>query len=176
MFLVCVCTFPLRLDIDDALDVFACHGVGGTVGCVLTGIMCDKTITCMRHVFCLIVSLSLLFILSCVNDLFLFPFVAATSGIDGGWINHNWKQLGIQLLAVCSCCLFAWWMCCVAFLCLLVVFILSLSFSLFHLSLCQLLLAGCNTCLVSRWHDHHSVVHGSHNWIAHRCSEGQSGS
>jgi len=29
--------FPLLRSIDDGLDSFATHGVGGTVGCILTG-------------------------------------------------------------------------------------------------------------------------------------------
>lgn len=33
-------TFKYKMGIDDALDVFALHGVGGIVGCILTGIFC----------------------------------------------------------------------------------------------------------------------------------------
>jgi len=29
-----------KMGIDDALDVFALHGIGGMVGCMLTGIFC----------------------------------------------------------------------------------------------------------------------------------------
>jgi Amt family ammonium transporter len=32
---------------DDACDVFGVHGVGGVVGCVLTGIFADKTVVTM---------------------------------------------------------------------------------------------------------------------------------
>jgi Amt family ammonium transporter len=40
---IMVLKFP-KGKIDDALDVFACHGVGGMVGMVLTGVFASKTI------------------------------------------------------------------------------------------------------------------------------------
>lgn len=68
-----ICNFAVDLktifQIDDGMDVFALHGVGGFTGSVLTG-------------------------------LFAADYVAATDGatvIDGGWMNHNYKQLGYQL-------------------------------------------------------------------------------
>ncbi|KAJ2160086.1 ammonium transporter [Coemansia sp. RSA 552] len=62
-----------KLKFDDALDVFAVHGVGGIVGNLLTGIFASKS-------------------------------VAALNGaeIDGGWIDHHWKQLGYQLAGSCA--------------------------------------------------------------------------
>ncbi len=78
---VCVgvgCNFAVDLKnllrIDDGLDVYALHGVGGAIGSVLTGI-------------------------------FAADYVTATDGatvIDGGWINHNYKQVGYQLAAICA--------------------------------------------------------------------------
>ncbi|KAF3910466.1 hypothetical protein ABW20_dc0108446 [Dactylellina cionopaga] len=67
----CNFAFDLKhlIKIDDGLDVFALHGVGGFVGNVLTG-------------------------------LFAADYVAALDGysvIPGGWINHNYIQLGHQL-------------------------------------------------------------------------------
>lgn len=62
------------IGIDDGLDVWALHGVGGALGSVMTGI-------------------------------FAADYVAATDGatlIDGGWINHHYKQVGYQLAAICS--------------------------------------------------------------------------
>ncbi|GMM30765.1 ammonium permease [Martiniozyma asiatica (nom. inval.)] len=62
------------MKIDDGMDVFALHGVGGFVGSVLTG-------------------------------LFAADYVAATDfgvEIDGGWLNHNYRQLGLQLAACTS--------------------------------------------------------------------------
>lgn len=68
-----VCNFAVDLKnilhIDDGMDVFSLHGIGGFTGSFLTGI-------------------------------FAADYVAATDGatlIPGGWMNHNWRQLGIQL-------------------------------------------------------------------------------
>lgn len=33
-----------KLNLDDTLDVFACHGVGGTLGTILTGIFATKSV------------------------------------------------------------------------------------------------------------------------------------
>ncbi|CAG7727475.1 unnamed protein product [Allacma fusca] len=57
------------LPIDDAFDVFCVHGIGGIVGNVLTGIFAQKSV----------------------------PAVDGTH-IEGGWVDGNWKQVGIQLL------------------------------------------------------------------------------
>ncbi|KAJ5902142.1 Ammonium transporter 1 [Penicillium taxi] len=57
------------LHVDDSLDIFAVHGVGGLVGNILTG-------------------------------LFAADYIAHLDGvtvIPGGWINHNYIQLGYQL-------------------------------------------------------------------------------
>lgn len=64
------------LHIDDGMDVYALHGVGGCIGSVFTGI-------------------------------FAADYVNATAGqyiapIDGGWINHHWKQVGYQLAGICA--------------------------------------------------------------------------
>ncbi|KAF8157228.1 ammonium transporter [Crassisporium funariophilum] len=53
---------------DDALDIFATHGIGGLLGSILTGIFAQASI-------------------------------ASLSGdrpIRGGWLDSNWKQVGIQ--------------------------------------------------------------------------------
>ncbi|KAK4635566.1 Ammonium transporter 1 [Fulvia fulva] len=67
------CNFATQLkywiSADDALDIFAVHGVGGILGNLMTG-------------------------------LFAADYIAALDGhthITGGWLNHNWKQLAIQL-------------------------------------------------------------------------------
>jgi len=57
------------LKIDDALDVWALHGVGGFVGAILTGLFADSRVT---------------------------GFDGVTE-IAGGWINQNYIQLGYQL-------------------------------------------------------------------------------
>jgi ammonium transporter, Amt family len=68
-----LCNFATKLkyffNVDDGLDVFALHGVGGYAGNVMTG-------------------------------LFAADYVARLDGvsvISGGWIQHNWIQLGYQL-------------------------------------------------------------------------------
>lgn len=76
-----VCNFAVDLKnlmgIDDGMDVFALHGIGGICGSVLTG-------------------------------LFAADYVAGSDGsgptapIDGGWMNHHYKQLGYQLAGSCS--------------------------------------------------------------------------
>ena len=64
-----VCFYMMRLrsrtKTDDSLDVFACHGMGGTWGAIATGI---------------------------------FASTSLTSG--GGLLNGNFRQFGIQVLAV----------------------------------------------------------------------------
>lgn len=54
---------------DDALDIFAAHGIGGIVGNLLTGIFADNRVASFD----------------------------GTAPIPGGWINKNWIQLGYQL-------------------------------------------------------------------------------
>ena len=54
--------FFRRFDIDDSLDVFACHGMGGIVGLLLTGIFAKEvglyygeTTTFINHIYALII-------------------------------------------------------------------------------------------------------------------------
>ena len=56
--------------IDDGLDVFALHGIGGYVGSVLTGLFAADYIAALDG-----------------------------TSIDGGWLNHHYIQLGYQLAA-----------------------------------------------------------------------------
>ncbi|KAJ1943427.1 hypothetical protein FBU59_002915 [Linderina macrospora] len=65
--------FKEKFGFDDALDVFAVHGIGGLVGNLLTGIFASKAVAELNG-----------------------------SAIDGGWIDHHWKQLAIQLAASAS--------------------------------------------------------------------------
>jgi Amt family ammonium transporter len=55
--------------IDDALDIFAVHGIGGLVGNILTAFFASKSIAHLDH----------------------------TQVIGGGWLDHNWIQLGYQV-------------------------------------------------------------------------------
>ncbi|GAA95425.1 uncharacterized protein L969DRAFT_614781 [Mixia osmundae IAM 14324] len=54
---------------DDALDIFAAHGIGGMVGNLLTGLFADSRVVSFD----------------------------GASVIDGGWINHHYIQLAYQL-------------------------------------------------------------------------------
>lgn len=73
------------LRIDDALDIFAVHGVGGLVGNICTAFFAADYIAALD----------------------------GTTRIDGGWINHHWIQLGYQvadsvtggLYSFCGTCL-----------------------------------------------------------------------
>jgi len=60
--------FKHAFDFDDALDVFAVHGVGGIVGNILTGIFAQKSIAALDG-----------------------------TSIPGGWLDGNWEQVGWQL-------------------------------------------------------------------------------
>ncbi|KAB5551205.1 ammonium transporter [Coniochaeta sp. 2T2.1] len=57
------------LRIDDALDIFAVHGIGGLVGNICTAFFAADYIAHLDNV----------------------------QVIKGGWLNHNWIQLGYQL-------------------------------------------------------------------------------
>lgn len=64
------------LHIDDGLDVYALHGVGGCIGSVLTGIFAANYVNATAG-----------------------SYIAP---IAGGWLNHHWKQVGYQLAAICA--------------------------------------------------------------------------
>ncbi|KZW02394.1 ammonium transporter [Exidia glandulosa HHB12029] len=68
-----LCNFATQLKYifgyDDCLDIFAAHAVGGLVGNVLTGFFAQKSVA---------------------------GYDGATD-IPGGWLDHNWIQLGYQL-------------------------------------------------------------------------------
>lgn len=53
------------LHVDDAFDVFACHGIGGIVGNLLTGVFAQRAVAAVdgQH-------------------------------IDGGWLDGHWAQIG----------------------------------------------------------------------------------
>lgn len=64
------------LRIDDALDLFAEHAVGGIIGLMLNAFFASPSIIAMDDV----------------------------STGPGGWVNHNWKQLYIQFAYVVATC------------------------------------------------------------------------
>jgi len=61
------------LDFDDALDVFAVHGIGGICGNILTGIFAQKSIAALDGTV-----------------------------INGGWLDGNWIQILYQLADSCA--------------------------------------------------------------------------
>jgi ammonium transporter, Amt family len=61
------------LHIDDSLDIFAIHGIGGLVGDLLTGLFAADYIIALDGVS------------------------IGESAAAGGWINHHWIQLAYQL-------------------------------------------------------------------------------
>jgi Amt family ammonium transporter len=82
-----LCNFSTKvkflLRIDDALDLFAEHAVGGVVGLMLNAFFADTAIIAMDDV---------------------------NVGISGGWINHHWKQLYIQFTYVVATCAYTFFM------------------------------------------------------------------
>ncbi|CAG9942407.1 unnamed protein product [Clonostachys rosea f. rosea IK726] len=77
-----VCNFATKLKfligIDDALDIFAVHGIGGMVGNICTGVFAASWIAGLD----------------------------GTSPDPLGWIEHHWVQMGYQLAGTCAA--FAW--------------------------------------------------------------------
>lgn len=77
----CVCYFAAHykylISVDEGLDIFAIHGVGGVVGDILTGIFAADWV----------------------------PALDGVSGntYAGGWWNRNWIQVGYQLAAALTC-------------------------------------------------------------------------
>ncbi|ANZ73093.1 BA75_00660T0 [Komagataella pastoris] len=72
-----LCNFAVELKflmrIDDGMDVFALHGVGGFIGSVMTGLFAADYVAALDG-----------------------------TEIDGGWINQHYVQLGYQLAACCA--------------------------------------------------------------------------
>ncbi|KAF7798631.1 hypothetical protein EIP86_009853 [Pleurotus ostreatoroseus] len=62
------------LRIDDALDLAAEHAMGGIVGLMLSAFFTDRDLVALDGI----------------------------SEVDGGWLNHNWKQLYKQFAYVCA--------------------------------------------------------------------------
>ncbi|QRV74882.1 ammonium transporter [Ceratobasidium sp. AG-Ba] len=76
-----VCNYATKIKylvgIDDALDLFAEHAVGGILGLLANGLFADDVIIALDGV---------------------------NTAVPGGWIRHNYKQLYIQFAYVCAAC------------------------------------------------------------------------
>jgi Amt family ammonium transporter len=64
------------LNIDEGLDIFAIHGIGGFVGDILTGFFAADFVPALD---------------------------GASNTYAGGWWNRQWKQMGYQLAAATTC-------------------------------------------------------------------------
>ena len=80
-----VAKYKYLLHIDEGLDIFAIHGVGGIIGDILTGFFASKNVPAMDGV---------------------------SQDYSGGWWDQNFKQMGIQLAAAFSCALWSFAMSC----------------------------------------------------------------
>ncbi|EMD41594.1 hypothetical protein CERSUDRAFT_110171 [Gelatoporia subvermispora B] len=67
--------FKFLVRIDDALDLYAEHAVGGVVGLLFNGLFASSEIIALDEV---------------------------NTSTNGGWLDHNWKQLYIQFAYVCA--------------------------------------------------------------------------
>lgn len=70
-------TVKLLLRVDDALDLFAEHAVGGIVGLLMNAFFASQSIIALDGV---------------------------NTTIPGGWIDHHWKQLYVQVAYICATC------------------------------------------------------------------------
>jgi Amt family ammonium transporter len=73
------------LRVDDALDIFAVHGIGGFVGNLLTGL------------FAAYVPLDHTPLSRLTLDSDYIAHLDGSTSIPGGWLNHNYIQLAYQL-------------------------------------------------------------------------------
>lgn len=62
------------LEVDDTIEAFNLHGVGGIVGGILLGFFASPEVAALD----------------------------GATEIAGGWVAHHWKQLGYQLADICS--------------------------------------------------------------------------
>jgi len=67
--------FKYLVGIDDALDLFAEHAVGGIIGLIFNGFFAETGVIALDGV---------------------------NTSIKGGWLDRNWKQLYIQVAYVCA--------------------------------------------------------------------------
>ncbi|CCM06402.1 uncharacterized protein FIBRA_08662 [Fibroporia radiculosa] len=63
------------MQIDDALDLYAEHAIGGIIGLVFNGLFADSELIALDGV---------------------------NTSVPGGWLDHNWKQLYIQVAYICA--------------------------------------------------------------------------
>ncbi|KDQ54836.1 hypothetical protein JAAARDRAFT_350754 [Jaapia argillacea MUCL 33604] len=76
-----ICNFATKMKfvvgIDDALDLFAEHAIGGVIGLLFNGFFATSEVIGLDGV---------------------------NTSVTGGWLDRNWKQLYIQFAYVCAVC------------------------------------------------------------------------
>ena len=86
-----------RIGIDDALDVFACHGVGGTVGAVLTGVFAFTTgsgVATGQQIVIQLISVGATLAFVSIGTVVLLKLIDATLGLR---ISARDETVGIDL-------------------------------------------------------------------------------
>ncbi len=86
-----------RIGIDDALDVFACHGVGGTVGAILTGVFAFTTgsgVATGQQVIIQLISVGATLAFASIGTVVLLKLIDATIGLR---ISAQDETVGIDL-------------------------------------------------------------------------------
>jgi len=75
-----ICNYATKIKymihIDDTMDVFAEHAVAGILGLIFNGLFAAD---------------------------YVIGLDGVNNGITGGWLNHNWKQLYIQIAYIVAC-------------------------------------------------------------------------
>ncbi|KAK4164619.1 putative ammonium transporter [Cladorrhinum sp. PSN259] len=87
-----VCSFftvkyKYLLSVDDGLDIFAIHGVGGYVGDILTGFFAAQFVPALDGV--------------------------SGASYEGGWWNRNFRQMGLQLAGATTCAAWSFFVSCI---------------------------------------------------------------
>lgn len=71
--------YKYLLRVDEGLDIFAIHGVGGVMGDILTGLFASKNVPAMDG------------------------FSVGDFEYAGGWWDQNYRQMGLQIAAAVTC-------------------------------------------------------------------------
>jgi len=79
-----ICNFGTKfkywVGIDDTMDVFAEHGIAGIIGLIFNGLFAVD---------------------------YIIGLDGVNTGVTGGWLNQNYKQLYIQVAYICACASYA---------------------------------------------------------------------
>ncbi|KAK0391450.1 hypothetical protein NLU13_0951 [Sarocladium strictum] len=77
--------YKYMIGVDEGLDIFAIHGMGGVFGDILTGFFASGFVNALDGV---------------------------NTENPGGWWDHNWKQMGYQLAAAVTCASWSFFISC----------------------------------------------------------------